>query len=397
MLYLDYNATSPLHPEVRMAVAPYLMEKFGNASSLHSAGRQARSAIEAVRGKLLSALGDPSGELIFTSGGTEADNLAVKGVGRVLRWKGDHLILSSVEHSAVLHSAQSLVEEGFKVTFVPVNHEGVVDVEALKRLITPQTVLISVMHANNEVGTVQPIGEIAKIAHDKEILFHTDAVQSFGKLKLNVREIGADLVSVSAHKIGGPKGVGALYLRQGVALKPLLSGGPHEHQHRAGTEGVPGIVGMGAALEVTLKEQSNGTLERITHLRDRLEKGLKESVSDLHINGHPTQRLGGTLNVTFLGCSGETLLMAFDLSDICVSTGSACSSGSTQPSHVLVAMGLPSQRIEGSIRFSLGWGTTEEEIQECLRRIPPIVERIRKVEGKGLSHRRTVPFPIGGQ
>lgn len=380
MVYLDYNATSPLHPEVRTSMAPYLTERFGNASSLHWVGREARSAIEAVRSQLLAVLGDPSGELIFTSGGTEADNLAVKGVARALRGKGDHLIISSIEHSAVLHSAEDLLGEGFKVTYLPVDPQGLVDVEALGKAITSRTVLISVMHANNEVGTLQPIGEIGEIAHHHNILFHTDAVQSFGKLKLYAPEVPADLVSVSAHKLGGPKGVGALYLRRGVALKPLLSGGPHEHQHRAGTEGVPGIIGLGAALEVTLRERGNGTLERIARLKDRLETGLKERVPNIQLNGHPSQRLGGVLNVTFLGCSGETLLMALDLAGICVSTGSACSSGSTQPSHVLVAMGLAPHRIEGSIRFSLGWGTRESEIEECIRQIPPIVERVRKTK-----------------
>lgn len=380
MIYLDYNATAPLHPEVQTAMAPYLAQNFGNASSLHSIGRQARWAIEAIRAKILAFLGDPSGELIFTSGGTEADNLAIQGVARANRGKGNHLIVSAVEHSAVLQSAQALRDEGFEVTFLPVDPEGLVDGQALERRVTDRTVLISVMQANNEVGTIQPIDEVARVAHEKGVLFHTDAVQSFGKLKLNVRESQIDLASLSAHKFGGPKGVGALYVRPGVALKPLLSGGPHEHQHRAGTEGVPGIVGMGAAFEVTRLEQGSGGMERIVRLRDRLEKGLQEAVPNVQLNGHPTRRLGGTLNVSFLGCSGETLLMAFDLNGICVSTGSACSSGSTQPSHVLTAMGLSPDRIQGSIRFSLGWKSTEAEIEECIKRIPPIVEQIRKTE-----------------
>lgn len=378
MIYLDYNATSPIHPEARRAMAPFLDELFGNASSLHAKGREARSAIEKVRAQILAALGDPGGQLVFTSGGTEADNLALKGVVGALKGEKDRVILSSVEHHAVLHAAYALAEEGIEVTLIPVDSQGIIDLEALKRAITPRTALVSVMHANNEVGTLQPIEEIGRIAHAHGALFHTDAVQSFGKVPLDLHSMEVDLLCLSAHKLGGPKGVGALYLRRGIPLKTMIQGGPHEHQLRAGTEGVPGIVGMGAAVEVSLREQRNGTVDRIRHLRDRLEAGLKEQVPQVRVNGHPSQRVAGTLNVSFLGCKAETLLMALDLAGISVSTGAACSSGSTEPSHVLVAMGLPAEGMDGSIRFSLGWATTEEEIEQALRLIPPIGEQVRK-------------------
>ena len=377
MIYLDYNATSPLHPDVRQEIIPFLEDAFGNASSVHAKGRQARAAVEMVRAEILAALGDRTGQLIFTSGGTEADNLALKGIAPALRDRGNHLVVSSVEHHAVLHAAEALQEQGVKVTLVPVDRQGKVDLEALEEAIGPKTVLVSVMHANNEVGTIQPIREIGQIAKKHNVLFHTDAVQSFGKLPLNVLEDGVDLVSLSAHKLGGLKGVGALYLRREIKIKPLLHGGPHEHNLRGGTEGVPGIVGMGTALKVTLKEQQDGTLSRVNRLRDQLEAGLRR-IPGIEIHGHPTERLPGTLNVSFLSCLAESLLMAFDLAGICVSSGSACSSGSTEPSHVLAAMGLPEDQIEGSVRFSLGWGTTEEELTHCLDRLPLLVEQVRK-------------------
>jgi len=326
---------------------------------------------------LLRALGDPKGRLIFTSGGTEADNLGLTGAARALRGKGDHVIVSAVEHHAVLHPAEHLAREGFKLSVLPVDSHGAVDPAALERAITPQTVLVSVMHANNEVGTIQPIEEAARIARGKGVLFHTDAVQSFGKLELNASRLPADLISISGHKLGGLKGAGALYARQGVSLEPLQRGGPHEQGLRAGTEGTVGIVALGAAAEQALAERDGGGMDRMKTLRDRLEQGLREKLPGLELNGHPEQRLPGTLNMSFSGCQGETLLMALDLAGVSVSTGSACASGSTEPSHVLAAMGLSPERIAGSIRFSLGWATTAEEIEEALRRIPPVIERVR--------------------
>lgn len=376
-IYLDCNATQPIRSEARRAVQPFLEDAFGNPSSLHSHGRQVREAVEEVRGRLLRALGDPKGRLVFTSGGTEADNLALTGAARALRSKGDHLVLSSVEHHAVLHPAQALAREGFRLSLLPADSQGVVDLNALERLITPKTILVSVMHANNEVGTIQPMEEAARIARQAQVLFHTDAVQSFGKLELNAAQMPVDLISISGHKLGGLKGAGALYARQGVKLDSVLRGGPHEQGLRAGTEGGAGIAAMGAAAEAALAERDGGGMERIKALRDRLEQGLREQLPGLELNGHPERRLPGTLNLSFAGCQGETLLMALDLAGISVSTGSACASGSTEPSHVLAAMGLSPERIAGSIRFSLGWATTSEEIEEALRRIPPVVERIR--------------------
>ena len=378
MVYLDYNATSPLLPAVHAEMTACLNDIFGNASSVHMHGRRAREAGERVRALCLASLGDPGGQLIFTSGGTEADNLALRGVMEGFRHKGNHLIVSAVEHQAVLHTAEALATEGMQVTILPVDSRGVVDLEALRRALTPRTVLISVMYANNEVGTIQPIREVGEMARTEGILFHTDAVQSFGKLPLNVREIGADLVSISGHKIGAAKGIGALYVRPGVKIQPILYGGPHERGLRAGTENVAGIVGFGVALETVLKEQDKEKLHSLKELRDRLEAGLHRQIPDLQINGDPTRRLDNTSNMSFIGCRGETLLMALDMAGICVSTGSACSSGSTEPSHVLVAMRLPPDRIESSIRFSLGWGTTEAEIEEVVQKVPPIVEKVRK-------------------
>ena len=379
-IYLDCNATQPVRPEVRRAVQPFLDDLFGNPSSLHSHGRQVREKVEEVRNRLLMALGDPKGRLFFTSGGTEADNLGVAGAARALRGKGNHLILSAVEHHAVLHPAEALAREGFRLSMLPVDSRGVVDLQALERMITSQTILVSVMHANNETGTIQPIEEAGRLAHEKGVLFHTDAVQSFGKLELNASRMGVDLISISGHKLGGLKGAGALYVRQGVHLEPVLRGGPHEQGLRAGTEGGTGIAAMGAAAEAALAERDGGGMERMRTLRNRLEQGLREKLPGLELNGHPERRLPGTLNLSFSGCQGEPLLMALDLAGVSVSTGSACASGSTEPSHVLTAMGLPLERIAGSIRFSLGWATTADEIEEALRRIPPVIERVRSVK-----------------
>ena len=376
-LYFDYNATSPVRPEVQAAVQDLLAAGPGNASSLHAHGRRARSAVERVRSQILQSLADPKGRLVFTSGGTEADNLAVYGTAHALRSKGSHVILSSVEHPAVLGAARALEEEGFRVEPVPVDAEGRIDLEALEQAITPETILLSVMHGNNEVGTIQPIEEIGRIARAHGVLFHTDAVQSFGKVPLDVRRCGADLLSISGHKLGGLQGTGALYLRSGLEPSAMLRGGPQEGGLRAGTESVPGIVALGAAVEKSLEELRAGALSRIRTLRDRLEQGLRERAGEVELNGHPEERLPGTLNVSFLGCEGEALLAALDLAGISVSTGSACASGSTEPSHVLLAMRLPRERVESSIRFSLGWGTTEQEIEEALERIPPVVERVR--------------------
>lgn len=376
-IYLDYNSTSPLHSEVREKILPFLSGSFGNPSSLHAEGRRARSAIENARTAVLKALGDLKGKLVFTAGGTEAGNLALEGAAGALRSKGRHLVVCSVEHNAVLQTARALEQEGAPLTVVPVDGAGRVDPGAVARAIRPDTALVSIMQANNEVGVIQPIEEIGRIAREKGVLFHTDAVQSFGKIPLDVGRMPVDLVSISAHKLGGPKGAGALYLREGIKLQPMIHGGPQEKGFRAGTENVIGIVGLGAAVEATWREKENGALDRIEKLRDRLENGLKERVKNVVGNGCAAERVPGTAHLSFLGCDRDSLLMALDRVGICASAGSACVSGSTQPSHVLVAMGLSPERIRGGIRFSLGWGTTEEDIEEALTIIPPVIERVR--------------------
>ncbi|PIQ82303.1 MAG: cysteine desulfurase NifS [Candidatus Omnitrophica bacterium CG11_big_fil_rev_8_21_14_0_20_64_10] len=377
MIYFDYNATTPLLPEVESACRPLFGTLFGNPSSLHRKGQEARAALEGARRQLLAALGDEEGILLFTSGGTESDNLALKGAARALRSQGDHLIVSAVEHSAVLNSARALAREGFRVEILPVDEAGRIDPAALEQRLTDRTILISVMQANNEVGTIQPVAQVGAIARGRGILFHTDAVQSFGKLPLNVRSLPADLVSISAHKIGGPKGAGALYLRRGTPLEPLFHGGPHEGNRRAGTEGLLGIVGMAAAAQAAMQKLAGGESNRLAALRDRLEEGLLKRVPDAVRNGPADGRIPNTAGISFLGCDGEILLQGLDLAGICVSTGSACAAGSRAPSHVLRAMGLAEERIAGSVRFSIGWKTTEAEIDQVLREIPPIVERVR--------------------
>lgn len=378
VIYLDNNATTPLHPEALKAMSPCFNEKYGNASSIHFEGRQAKKALEESRGIIGDALGTESVDIIFTSGGTESDNFAIKGVAFANREKGNHIITSSFEHLAVLSTCKYLETQGFKVTFLPVDKYGVVDLEALKDAITSKTVLVSIMHSNNEVGTIQPIAEIAKILKGKGIYFHTDAVQSFGKVPLNVEELGVDLLSISAHKIYGPKGVGALYIRKGVKIDPFHHGGHHERNLRAGTENVPGLVGFARAAEIAKRHMKDES-ERIRNLRDMLHKGLTDKLDKIYLNGHPTNRLPGTLNLSFEGVEGESLLINFDMKGICASTGSACTAGSTEPSHVLMAMKVDPQLAQGSVRFSLGTFNTKEEISYCLEEIPKIVKRLREI------------------
>ena len=375
-VYLDHNATTPVDPAVQAAMEPFWADRFGNASSLHQAGRRVRAAIETVRETLLEALGDPQGQLIFTSGGTEADNLSVLGAAQARGGQGRHVVLSAIEHQAVLQTAEVLQRWGWMVTVVPVDSDGIVELEALRRALVPGTTLVSIMHANNEVGTLQPLGEIAEMVHAHGAWFHTDAVQSFGKLPVDVRTLGVDLLSLSAHKFYGPKGAGALYLRRGVTVAPQHIGGPHEHGLRAGTEAVANIVGMGKAVELALERLP--AWERVARLRDQLVEGLQARIPDVCLNGHPTARVPNTANVGFLGCEGETLLIACDLEGICVSTGAACSSGSTEPSHVLTAMRLPEPQIRGSIRYSLGLTTTADDIAYVLDVVPTIVRRLRR-------------------
>ena len=383
-VYLDYNATTPLDPLVFEATKPYLSAEFGNASSLHHKGQTARHAIEAARETIADSLGVEPGDIIFTSGGTEADNLAVRGVLMTRLLERRHLAVSAIEHQAVLHTAQHLAKRGCRVDLVPVKADGVVDLDALKKVVSPETALVSLMHANNETGMIQPIAEASKIAHAQGALFHVDAVQSFGKMEIDPEELEIDLLSISAHKICGPKGAGALYIRKGVKIEALLHGGHQEKNIRPGTENVAAIVGFGKAVELA-KQSKKEESHRVGALRDRLEVTLLKKISGVHVNGNPDQRMYSTSNLSFDDLDGETLLMNLDLKHIYVSTGSACTAGSVEPSHVLIAMGSGEKRIRAAIRFSLGRFTTEVEIDHALQEIPPIIERLRKAS---TSHAR---------
>ena len=375
--YLDYNATTPVDPAVFDAMKPYLSLEFANASSFHRKGQAARHAIESAREKIADELAVEPGDIIFTSGGTEADNLALRGtmVSRLAERK--HLVVSSIEHQAVLHTAKYLSCLGCEVSVVPVNANGIVDLAKLKSTVTEHTSLVSLMHVNNEVGTIQPIEEAARIAHEKGAYFHVDAVQSFGRMAIHPEEAGIDLLSISAHKICGPKGSGALYIRKGIKIRPVFYGGHQEKNIRPGTENVAAIAGFGKAVEVT-QENHETESKRVRALRDALEKGITQKIPGVRLNGDPKMRIYNTLNMSYEGLDGETLLMNLDLKNIYVSTGSACTAGSLEPSHVLIAMGLPEKLARATIRFSLGRFTTEREVDYVLAELPAIVERLRK-------------------
>ncbi len=375
-IYMDHNATTPLRAEVLEAMLPYLKEEFGNASSIHAFGRRAAMGINEAREKVAGALGCRPEEVVFTGCGTEADNLAIKGVAYAHRERGDHIITTRIEHHAVLHTCQYLEKQGFQVTYLPVDEYGMVDPDDVRKAITDRTILVSVMHANNEVGTVQPLAEIGRIAKEKGVTFHTDAVQTFGKLPTKVDELGVDLFSLSAHKLYGPKGVGALYVRKGTRLDSLLHGGHHERNRRAGTENVAGIVGLGRTVELALTEMEEEAHRQAT-LRERLWEGIAANVEGVRRNGHPTQALPGTLNVCFEYIEGESIILSLDMKGVAVSSGSACTSDFLEPSHVLLAMGVPPAIVQGSIRFSLGRDNTAEQVDYVLAELPAIIERLR--------------------
>ena len=378
-IYLDHNATTPLHPDVLEAITPYLTNRFGNGSSIHAYGREARNAIDTAREQVADLIGAKSpSEIVFTSSGTEADNHAIKGLAELQssRNGGYHIITSSVEHHAVLHTCQHLEKHGYDVTYLPVDRYGRIHTDALREVIRETTILISIMHANNETGTVQPIADVAEIAAAHNVPFHTDAVQSVGKLPVDVQELGIGLLSLSGHKLYGPKGIGVLYIRRGTRLENLMHGGSHERNRRAGSENVPAIVGLGAAAQIakTNREVHVGHLDHLTRkLRDGLHKGL----DGLYENGHPEHCLPGTLNISFEFVEGESLILRLDMEGICVSTGSACTSGSMEPSHVLAALGLQPQLAQGTVRFSLGRDNTEAEIDEVIEKVPKIIEQMR--------------------
>ena len=375
-VYLDHNASTPVHPEVVQAMLPYFGERFGNPSSIHAFGREAREGMEIARETIASFLRVGKEEIAFTSGGTESDNLAVKGVAGA-RGSG-HVITSQIEHHAVLRTCQALEAEGFSVTYLPVDQYGLVDPEDVRRAIRPDTILITIMHANSEVGTIEPVEAIGRIAKEYGIPFHTDAVQTFGKVPIDVHAIGIDLMSFSGHKIYGPKGVAALYIRKGAKMVPIQHGGEHERRRRAGTENVPGIAGFGKAVEVRARDMEQETV-RVASLRDRFWEGVQARVPDVRLNGHPTRRLPGTLNICFRNVESESIVLGLDLKGVGVSAGSACTSGNVEPSHVLVAMGVPLDWAMGAVRATLGRSNTEEDIDYVLEVLPPIVERLRRL------------------
>jgi cysteine desulfurase len=376
-IYLDHAATTPAHPEVVKAMLPYYTDAFSNPSSIYSYGQEAKVAIEKARAKVAGFIGAKSEEVIFTGGGTEADNFALKGVALANERKGNHLITTSIEHHAVLETCKFLEKQGgFKITYLPVDGYGLVDPQEVKKAITNKTILVSVMHANNEIGTIQPIEEISKYVKEAGILFHTDAVQSVGHIPVNVDELGVDLLSISAHKLYGPKGVGALYIRKGTRIFPLVHGGEQERGRRAGTENVPGIVGLSKAIELARQEMDEEA-KWLVCLRDRLIQGLLENIDHVHVNGHPFWRLPNNVNVSVDFVEGESMLLNLDLENICASTGSACSSSSLEPSHVLRALGLPPEQAHGSLRFTLGRENTADEIDLVIEVLSRIVTRLR--------------------
>ena len=375
-IYLDYAATTPTHPEVVKAMLPYFTEAFGNPSSIYSYGQEAKGAVGEARVKIANLIGARDDEIVFTSGGTEADNFAIKGVAFANESKGNHIITSLIEHHAVIETYKFLEKRGFKVTYLPVDEYGLIDPGDVKKAITERTILVSVMYASNEMGTIEPVTEIGRITREAGIYFHTDAVQAVGHIPVDVNELGVNLLSMSAHKLYGPKGVGALYIKKGSKLTPFMHGGEQERRRRASTENVPGIVGFGQAAEIAHQEM-NEEMERLTCLRDRLIKDLLKRIDHSRLNGHPTMRLPNNVNVSVDYVEGESILLNLDLEGICASTGSACSSSSLEPSHVLLAMGLSHEQAHGSLRFSLGKWTTEEEIERVLDALPRIVAKLR--------------------
>ncbi len=376
-IYLDHNATTPLAPSVADAMAQAMREDFGNPSSVHYFGQRAKRRVDDARSAVASLLVGTPAEVVFTSGGTEADNLALRGAAEARAASGRrHLIASAVEHEAVLNTLKALTRLGWRTTLLPVDASGIVSPAALADVIDDETAVVSVMHANNEIGTLQPVADLAAIAHEHGALFHTDAVQSTGKLPIDLSALGVDLLSLSGHKFNGPKGVGALWIRRGVRLSAIQTGGRHERNRRAGTENVPALAGLGVAADLasrTLHEHAS----RFATLRDRLEAGILGGVSGAVVNGDCARRVPNTSNISFDGIEAESLLIALDLEGIAVSTGSACSSGTLEPSHVLRAMGLPHQRVQSSIRFSLGAGNTVEQIDRVIVALPAIVHRLR--------------------
>jgi len=384
-IYFDYNATTPMAPETADAVASATRDLFGNASSVHFFGQQAKSAVDHARSATAALIGADPSEIVFTSGGTESDNFAIRGAADALEpGKRRHLVASGIEHEAVLNTLKALTRRGWRTTLLPLDASGVVSPDRLREVLTDDTALVSVMHANNEIGTIQPVAELAAIAHERGALMHTDAVQSAGKIPVDARALGVDLLSLSAHKFNGPKGAGALWIRRGTRLLPHQTGGKHERNRRAGTENVPALVGLGVAATLAAAKL-NREAERVGALRDRLEEGVLRSVPGTAVNGERRSRVPNTTNISFDRVEAESLLIALDLEGIAVSTGSACSSGTLEPSHVLKAMGLPVHRTQNSLRFSLGLFSTEAEVDRVIEVLPRLVEKLRGLTRKPVA------------
>jgi cysteine desulfurase len=381
LIYLDYNATTPIDPRALESMIPYMREHYGNPSSIHSYGSRAKAALDESRERVSDLISTKPKEIVFTSGGSESNNAAIIGAAHALKEKGSHLITTKIEHASILETFRFLANHGFKVTLLGVNEHGLIDLDELRESITDETILVSVMFANNETGVVMPIDEIAALVKEKGVVFHTDAIQAFGKMDINLNDISVDMLSISSHKMYGPKGVGALCIRNGLRIDPFIHGGGQERGRRSGTENVPAIVGFGKACEIVKEELKGQESEvRIKAMRDRLHKGITDKIDCLKLNGHPEIRLPNTLNLSFEDVEGESLVMSLDLEGIAVSTGSACSEGNVDPSHVLLAMGLSNQQASSSIRFSFGRFNEENDVDRVLEILPGIVDRIRQVK-----------------
>ncbi|MEW6201353.1 MAG: cysteine desulfurase NifS [bacterium] len=376
LIYMDHAGTTPMHPEVFETMSPYFIERFGNPSSIHTVGREAKGAIEDARAQVAALIGARPEEIIFTSGGTEADNMAIQGCAAANEKKGKHLITSAIEHHAVLDTCEFLAKRGWDLTVLPVDSMGMVDLDDVRKAIRKDTLLITIMHGNNEIGTIEYVEEIGKIAREHGIYFHTDTVQTAGIIPIDVGKMNIDMLAISAHKMYGPKGIGALYVRSGVRVAPLVYGGGQERKRRSGTENIPGIVGFGKAVELAMKERAQREAHLIT-LRDRLIEGIFSTIDDVILNGHPTQRLPNNVNVCIKYIEGESMLLMLDMLGIAASSGSACTSGSLDPSHVLLAIGIPAEIAHGSLRFTLGRMNTADDVDFVIEELPKIVERLR--------------------
>ena len=377
-IYMDHAATTPVRQEVLAEMLPYFTEHYGNASGIYAVAKESKKALEHARAQVAEAIHAKPSEIYFTAGGSESDNMALRGVAEAMQQKGNHIITTKIEHHAILHTCEYLEKHGFAVTYLDVDENGKIRMEDLKAAIRPETILISVMFANNEIGTIQPIAEIGKLAKEKGIVFHTDAVQAMGHVPIDVEQMQIDLLSISGHKLGAPKGIGAIYIRTGIKVCPLIFGGAQEKKMRAGTENIPGIVGLGKAVELAVAEMPEVT-PRLEKMRDRLIHGILDTIPYSKLNGHPTDRLPGNCNISFEFIEGESMLLLLDAAGTAASSGSACTSGSLDPSHVLLAIGLPHEKAHGSLRLTLDWDNTDAEIDEVLQKLPPIVQRLREM------------------